>query len=326
MPTQILSGSEAASALLKELKPKIKELDPKLVIVQVGQEPSSLSYIRKKLQSCQEVGLRAEHRELPLETTFEELLKNIEEFNNDDDVTGIIVQLPLPHHLQSTVPLVQRAIHPKKDVDGFTAYNLGKMFLGTEFEHLPPATPAGIISLLEYYKIPIEGKNAVVVGRSNIVGKPLAIMLLNRNATVTICHSKTLDLRQETLEADILIAAMGKPKFITVDMVKPGAVVIDVGVNRLQQNNIQCHAAVQAQRAIRPVREVRAERASKHEVAPKILESSTKFKLVGDVDFDAVKEVASAITPVPGGVGPMTVASLIRNVVRAKERQMAIDN
>lgn len=297
MPATILSGKEAAAKVLEELKSKIKELDPKLVIVQVGDNPASGSFIKKKMESCQKVGLRVEHRHLPFETNFEGLLTTMEELNNDTDVTGVIVQLPLPPHLAHAVPLVHRAISPKKDVDGFTAYNLGKMFLGVEFEHLPPATPAGIITLLEYYNIPIEGKHAVIVGRSNIVGKPLGIMLLNRNATVTICHSKTLDLRHETLEADILVAAIGKPHFITREMVKKGAVVIDVGVNKVESA---------------PARH------------GELVEPSSRFKLVGDVDFENVKEIASAITPVPGGVGPMTVASLIRNVVRAKERQNSL--
>ncbi|MBI1934738.1 bifunctional 5,10-methylenetetrahydrofolate dehydrogenase/5,10-methenyltetrahydrofolate cyclohydrolase, partial [Candidatus Peregrinibacteria bacterium] len=277
MPARILSGREPAEALLASLRPKIQELNPKLVILQVGEEAASTVYIQRKLAACQRVGMRCEHRNLPFEASFQELLETIEQLNADTDVHGVILQLPLPPHLNQTLPLLHRAIHPKKDVDGFTAYNLGKVFLGKEFEHLPPATPAGIIALLEYYNIPIAGKHAVVIGRSNIVGKPLGIMLLNRDATVTICHSKTKDLPSCTQQADILVAAVGKPKIITADMVKQGAVVIDVGMNRGEEG------------------------------------------LVGDVDCTNVKEVASAITPVPGGVGPMTVASLIRNCVRAKE-------
>ena len=279
MSTLFLDGRTASQALLESLKPKVKELDPKLVIVQVGEDPASASYIRQKEKSCEKVGMRSEHKHLPAETSFDELMKIIEELNADDDVTGFIVQLPLPDHLKENVPQVIRAIDPKKDVDGFGAYNLGKMFLSKEFEHLPPATPSGIIALLEHYKIDVAGKNAVVLGRSNIVGKPLAVMLLNRNATVTVCHSRTDDITKYTQAADILVAAVGKPKMVTADMVKEGAVVIDVGMSRTDEG------------------------------------------LVGDVDFEAVKEKASAITPVPGGVGPMTVASLIRNCVRAKERQ-----
>lgn len=281
MSALLLSGREAAAAILADLKPKIAHLDPKLVVVQVGDDPGSSSYILQKMKSCAEVGMRSEHRHLPNAATLEELLAEIDRLNADADVTGFIVQLPLPAHLQSHVPSIIRAIDPKKDVDGFGAYNLGKMFLSTEFEHLPPATPAGIVMLLEHFKIPVAGKHAVIVGRSNIVGKPLSMMLLNRDATVSVCHSKTKQLASITKQGDILIAAVGKPGMITADMVKRGAVVIDVGTNRVGG------------------------------------------KLVGDVDFDGVQDVASAITPVPGGVGPMTVCSLIKNCVQAKQRQLA---
>ena len=280
MSALILDGNKAAEALLESLKPLIKKLKPKLVIVQVGKEVASVSYVKKKIETCKNVGLDAEHLELPFETPIDKLFQTIEELNRDKETTGFIVQLPLPPHFSASTPLIFSAIDPRKDVDGFTAYNLGKMFLSREFETLPPATPAGIIALLEYYKISIAGKNAVIVGRSNIVGKPLAMMLLNRDATVTVCHSKTSDIRHQTSDADILISAVGIPKFVTKDMIKKGAVVIDVGMNRTSDG-----------------------------------------KLVGDVYFEEVKEIASAITPVPGGVGPMTVASLIRNVVRAKEKQ-----
>jgi methylenetetrahydrofolate dehydrogenase (NADP+)/methenyltetrahydrofolate cyclohydrolase len=281
MTAQLLSGRDASAALLETLKEQVQKLDPKLVVVQVGNDPASQSYIKQKMKSCEKVGMRSEHKHLPEETSLDNLLQEVHALNADADVTGFIVQLPLPAHLQPHVPEVIRAIHPSKDVDGFGAYNLGKLLLSREFEHLPPATPAGIIALLEHYNIDPAGKNAVVVGRSNIVGKPLALMLLNRDATVSICHSKTPDLAALTRQADLLIAAVGRPKMITADMVKEGAVVIDVGINR------------------------------------------TEDGLVGDVDFAAVEEKASAITPVPGGVGPMTVAGLIRNCVRAKERQLA---
>ncbi len=279
MSALLLDGRTAASELLASLKAKVKELDPKLVIVQVGDDPASTSYIKQKLKSCEEVGMRHEHRHLPEETTFKDLLNLIRELNADADVTGFIVQMPLPKHLTKNVPELIREIEPKKDVDGFGAYNLGKMFLSREFEHLPPATPAGVITLLEHYKIPIAGKHVVIIGRSNTVGKPLAVMLLNRDATVTICHSQTKNLSECTKQADILIAAVGRPKFVKAPMVKKGAVVIDIGITKTPEG------------------------------------------FVGDIDFEVVREVASAITPVPGGVGPMTVASLIRNCVRAKERQ-----
>ncbi|MEI8229567.1 MAG: bifunctional 5,10-methylenetetrahydrofolate dehydrogenase/5,10-methenyltetrahydrofolate cyclohydrolase [Candidatus Peregrinibacteria bacterium] len=280
MTPLLLSGREAADALLAELKPKVQELDPKLVVVQVGDDPASASYIKQKIKSCDAVGMRHEHRHLPATTTLKELMALIDELNTDPDVTGFIVQVPLPGELQKHVPQIIRAIDPKKDIDGFGAYNLGKMFLSQEFEHLPPATPAGIIAMLDHYKIPVAGKHVVVVGRSNTVGKPIGIMLLNRDATVTLCHSKTANLAEITKQADILIAAVGRRNLITAAMVKDGVVVIDVGMNKNDEG-----------------------------------------KLCGDVDFDEVSKKASAITPVPGGVGPMTVAALIRNCVRAKERQ-----
>ncbi len=281
MSALLLDGREASKALLEALKTKIKKLDPKLVVVQIGNDPASSSYIKQKFKSCEAVGMRSEHKHLPEKTTLKELMELIDALNKDSDVTGFIVQLPLPSPLQKSVPEFIRAIDPMKDVDGFGAYNLGKMFLSTEFEHLPPATPGGIIALLEHYKIDPTGKHVVVVGRSNIVGKPIAVMLLNRDATVTVAHSKTNDLASITAQADILIAAVGKPKMITADMVKEGVVVVDVGMNQ------------------------------------------TENGLVGDVDFENVSKKASAITPVPGGVGPMTVASLIKNCVQAKERQLA---
>jgi methylenetetrahydrofolate dehydrogenase (NADP+) / methenyltetrahydrofolate cyclohydrolase len=281
MLARILDGKKVAAEVLDSLKATVQELNPKLVIVQVGDDPASESYIKQKFKSCEAVGMRSEHKHLPEKTTLEQLLSVIRKLNDDDDVSGFIVQVPLPDQLHTHLPRIIRAIEPKKDIDGFGAYNLGKMFLSKEFEHIPPATPAGIITLLEHYTISVEGMHVVVVGRSNTVGKPLAIMLLNRGATVTVCHSRTKDLGIRTKDADILVAAIGKPKFVTADMVKQGAVVIDVGINR------------------------------------------TNDGLCGDVDFDAVSTKASAITPVPGGVGPMTVASLIRNCVHARQRQIA---
>ncbi len=280
MSARLLSGTDLAQSILASLRPRVKELDPKLVIVQVGNDPASDSYIRKKLQSCDDIGMRHAHLHFPENVTFDELMKTIRTLNADADVTGYIVQLPLPQLLQENEPLLFREIDPYKDIDGFTAYNLGKMFISSDFEHLPPATPAGIITLLEHNGIEIEGKCAVVVGASNIVGKPIATMLLNRNATVIQCHKFTENLPEFTRQGDIVISAVGKVNLITADMVKPGATVVDVGMNRLGET------------------------------------------LVGDVDFENVKNVAGAITPVPGGVGPMTVATLLQNCVRAKERQM----
>ncbi|MEK7590741.1 MAG: tetrahydrofolate dehydrogenase/cyclohydrolase catalytic domain-containing protein [Patescibacteria group bacterium] len=277
MSAVILDGRAIASELLSSLKADVQKLNPKLVIVQVGEDPASASYIKQKIKACAEVGMRNEHIHLPTKCAREDLMRTVTALNQNPDVTGFIVQLPLPPHLTAFVPELIDAIDPKKDIDGFGAINIGHTFLGSE--QLPPATPAGVIHILESSGIAIEGKRAVVVGRSNIVGKPLAIMLLNRHATVTICHTRTEELGRRTKEADILIAAVGKPKMITADMVKKGAVVIDVGMNRTEEG------------------------------------------LIGDVDFKAVKEIASAITPVPGGVGPMTVASLIKNCVTAKKLQ-----
>lgn len=282
MSAQILSGKEVSAAMLLALAKQVKDLDPKLVVVQVGDDPASASYIKQKMASCEQVGMRHEHIHLSEKTSREELFNLISELNADNDVTGFIVQLPLPKHLQPLVDEVIEAIDPLKDVDGFGAKNLGEVLLSADRERLPPATPSGVIAMLDHYKIAVSGKHAVVVGRSNIVGKPLAVMLINRGATVSVCHSKTTDLGAMTRQADLLFVAVGKANLITADKVKPGAVVIDVGMNRVDG------------------------------------------KLCGDVDFENVKEVASAITPVPGGVGPLTVASLIRNCVSAKERQAAL--
>lgn len=281
MAATILYGKPVAEALLQGLKRDVQALNPKLVVVQVGGDPASTSYIRQKMKSCEAVGMRHEHQHLAEDIDIASLLATVDKLNNDADVTGFIVQLPLPKHLQKHVPEIIRAIDPKKDVDGFGAYNLGKMFLSTEFEHLPPATPSGVVSMLDFYKIPVAGKHVVVLGRSNIVGKPLAVMLLNRDATVSICHSKTKDLASITRQADILCLAVGSPKMVTKDMVQPGAVVIDIGVSRGMDG-----------------------------------------KLCGDADYEQLLNTASAITPVPGGVGPLTVASLIRNCVTAKKRQL----
>lgn len=277
MPAQLLSGKEPADAILESLKDDVEKLDPKLVIVQVGSDPASDSYIRKKMESCERIGLRSEHRKLPEKTSKEEMIALVHELNEDPDVTGYIIQLPLSKELMKHTPQIFREIDPYKDVDGFTAYNLGKMFISTEFEHLPPATPAGIIALLDYYKIDVKGKHAVVVGHSNIVGKPLSVMLLNRGATVTVCHENTTDLPGHTKRADILVSAVGKAGLITKDMIKKDSVLIDVGMN-WQGTSV-----------------------------------------VGDIDAGA--DMASGITPVPGGVGPMTVACLLRNCVTAAKRQ-----
>lgn len=253
-----------------ELKTKIGRT-PGLATVLVGEDPASAVYVRNKNKICHEIGFQSFGQNLSAETTEEELLDIIKKLNSNDEVNGILVQLPLPDHIDSEKILL--SIDPEKDVDGFHPINVGKLAIGNAL--LTPCTPTGIIALLDYYKIEIPGKHAVVLGRSNIVGKPVAHLLLQRHATVTICHSKTKNLQQVTRQADILIAAVGRPHFVNSDMVKEGAVVIDVGINRVDG------------------------------------------KLTGDVDFDQVAEKAGLITPVPGGVGPMTIALLMENTLKA---------
>ena len=255
---------------------KARGICPGMAVVIVGDDPASRIYVNNKKKACAETGIYSEEHLLPAETTQEELLALIEKLNADEKIHGILVQSPLPKHLDEK--LVVEHIDPRKDVDAFHAYNVGKIMIG-DFTFLP-CTPAGVIELIRSTGVPIEGKNCVVVGRSNIVGKPMAMLLLHNNGTVTICHSRTKNLAEICRGADILVAAVGKPKFITADMVKPGAVVIDVGMDRDENG-----------------------------------------KLCGDVDFDAVEPIASYITPVPGGVGPMTIAMLMKNAVRAAEIQ-----
>lgn len=278
---QILDGKLLSTQLIDSVKKEVKKFKPTLAVILVGENPASLSYVKTKKKYCEIAGIKYDERHFLDTITQDNLLKEVEKLNNDKSVTGFIVQLPLPDHISP--PQIIRAIDPKKDVDGFHAYNLGKMFLSPEFEDLPPATPAGIIKLLDHYDIPIQGKEVVIVGHSNIVGKPIGMMMLNRNATVTTCHIYTKDLASHTKRADILIVAVGKPNLITADMVKDGVVVVDVGINRTEDG-----------------------------------------KLCGDVDFASVSKKASYITPVPGGVGPMTVAALILNTVNAAKRQKNI--
>jgi len=275
----IIMDGKAVSALVRgEVKERAailasKGVKPGLAVVLVGDDPASQVYVRQKEKACDEVGFASFMRYLPASTDERELLDLIDGLNSDPAVHGILVQLPLPKHIDKD--RVAEAIGPEKDVDGFHPINVGRLTLG--IETMEPCTPKGIVYLLEHYGINIEGKRAVVVGRSNIVGKPVSILLLSRNATVTVCHSRTKDLPSVTRQADILVAATGKPKMITSSMVKDGAVVVDVGITRTQSG------------------------------------------LIGDVDFDAVKEVASYITPVPGGIGPMTIAMLLLNTLKAAE-------
>ena len=247
-----------------------------MAVVLVGDDPASKIYVNNKKKACAETGIYSEEHILPAETTQEELLALIEKLNADEKIHGILVQSPLPKHLDEK--LVVEHIDPRKDVDAFHAYNVGRIMIG-DYTFLP-CTPAGVIELIRSAGVVIEGKSCVVVGRSNIVGKPMAMLLLHCNGTVTICHSRTKNLAEICRGADILVAAVGRAKMITADMVKPGAVVIDVGMNRDENG-----------------------------------------RLCGDVDFDAVEPVVSYITPVPGGVGPMTIAMLMKNAVRAAELQ-----
>ena len=285
MTAKLLEGKVFAAKLKEEAAKKAQELKdkygitPGLAVIIVGENPASQVYVRNKHKACTELGFYSEGVELPANTTREELLAEIHRLNNDDKIHGILVQLPLPKALQPYESEVLEAINPLKDVDGFHPVNVGRLVTGQKA--LVPCTPHGCLRMLELAEIPVEGANAVIIGRSNIVGKPMLHLLLGKNATVTICHSRTKNLAEITRQADILVAAVGKPGFVTADMVKPGAAVIDVGINR---------------------------------IAPK--------KLVGDVDFEAVKEVAGAITPVPGGVGLLTIAMLMQNTVEAAHLQL----
>lgn len=285
MSAQIIDGFEIArqerervareTALLKE-----KGITPCLAVILVGENPASVSYVTGKEKALAEVGMKDKSIRLPEGTTEQELLKIIDELNNDKSVHGILVQLPLPKHIDEEKVIM--AISPEKDVDGFHPVSVGNMMIGKK-SYLP-CTPHGVLVLLKTMNIETNGKHAVIVGRSNIVGKPLAILLARKeaNSTVTICHTGTKDIASFTKQADILIAAVGRPNTITADMVKPGATVIDVGVNRIPDDT-----------------------------------KKSGFRLVGDVDFDYVKEVASFITPVPRGVGPMTIAMLMHNTLEA---------
>ncbi|HIJ53816.1 MAG TPA: bifunctional methylenetetrahydrofolate dehydrogenase/methenyltetrahydrofolate cyclohydrolase FolD [Planctomycetes bacterium] len=295
MTAQIIDGKQVAADMRAELKEEIAKLKeqgivPGLGVILVGEDPASKSYVTAKERTCAEIGIYSDDNRLPEDTTQEDLMALVEKMNNDPKINGILVQLPLPKHLNEAQVLL--AIDPDKDVDGFHPMNVGKMMVGEKA--FLPCTPHGVIQLLMRSGVAIEGANVVIVGRSNIVGKPLANMLIQKNktgnATVTVCHTRTKDLTNQTKQADIIIAAAGRPNTVTADMVKEGVVVIDVGVNRV--------------------------------------EDATKkrgYRLVGDVDFEAVKEKASLITPVPGGVGPMTITMLLYNTVESAKRAAGLE-
>ena len=273
----IIDGKRVASQIKENIVAEVRSLKqktgktPGLAVVLVGDDHASAVYVRTKNKTCKNLGFQSFENILPANTSESTLLGLIDELNKDERVSGILVQLPLPSHISSYKIL--EAINPQKDVDGFHLENIGRLVTGNAT--FKPCTPEGIIQLLDHYKVDIEGKNAVVLGRSNIVGKPISLLLLERNATVTICHSRTKNLSAITKSADILIAAIGKPNFVTGDMVKNDVVIIDVGINRVND------------------------------------------KLIGDVDYQSVSKKASLITPVPGGVGPMTIAVLMANTLQA---------
>ncbi len=277
----IIDGKELAKKIRANLKIECEELkkkniNSKLAVIMVGEDPASKVYVRNKSKACEDVGIEYEEYLLDVNTTQKELIELIEKLNNDKTINGILLQSPIPSNLDINEAF--RTISPQKDVDGFNPINVGKLVLNQDT--FVSCTPYGIMKMFEEYDIDLTGKNVVILGRSNIVGKPLIHCCLNKNATVTSCHSKTQNIAQKVKEADVLISAIGKANFVTADMVKDGAVVIDVGINRLNNG-----------------------------------------KITGDVDFESVKEKASYITPVPGGVGPMTIAMLMNNVIKATRRQ-----
>ena len=277
MPARILDGKALAAQVRARVKDEVAALSrrgirPGLAVILAGDDPASRVYVRNKTRACEETGVHSQQIDYPASVTQEELIRRISKLNAEPSIHGILVQLPLPAGIDAAAVL--KAVSPDKDVDGFHPANLGALLAGTP--RVVPGTPLGVMRLLEHAGVALAGRRAVVVGRSSIVGKPLALLLLQKDATVTLCHSKTQGLEEETRRADILVAAVGRPKLLGAGMVKPGACVIDVGVNRLPDG-----------------------------------------KLAGDVDFDAVKEVAGAITPVPGGVGPMTIAMLLENCVKS---------
>ncbi len=275
-----IDGKEVSAAVREQITNEVSELKakgitPGLAVIIVGNDPASRVYVNNKKKGCEQTGMNSFEYALPEATTTQELIDLIEKLNKDEKVHGILCQLPVPKQIDEEKVL--NSISPEKDVDAFHPVNCGKVMTGDY--RFAPCTPAGMVEMLKYYNIPIGGKHCVIIGRSNIVGKPMAMLMLKNNATVTVCHSRTENLKEITKQADILVAAVGRPKFVTADMVKDGAVVLDVGINRMEDG-----------------------------------------KLCGDVDFDAVAEKTSFITPVPGGVGPMTITMLLKNTLEAAKR------
>lgn len=303
MAAQVLNGAEVAEAIKQSVAARVLDLEtrgikPGLAVVLVGENPASKVYVGSKVKTCLTLGLHSEKYELPASTTTEELLELVEQLNRKDEIDGILVQSPLPTQIDSR--RVFEAIDPAKDVDGFHAVNVGRLVQGQDA--LVACTPAGVIELLDHYNITIAGAHAVVVGRSDIVGKPMSLLLLHRHATVTICHSRTRDLAAITRQADILIAAIGRTAMITGDHIREGAVVVDVGMNNATTEEEVNRIFAEPERTKRL--EVLSKRGS---------------TLVGDVEPRTVTEKASWLTPVPGGVGPLTIAMLMKNTLRAAE-------
>jgi len=303
MTAQVLNGTEVAEHIKQGVAARVAELSergirPGLAVVLVGDNPASKVYVGSKVKTCQALGLHSEKYELPADTTTEQLLALVSELNLRDEIDGILVQLPLPPQIETR--RILEAVDPAKDVDGFHAINVGRLVQGAEA--LVACTPSGVIELLDYYKVPLAGANAVVIGRSDIVGKPMAMLLLHRNATVTICHSRTKDLPAVARQADILIAAIGRTAMVTGDFVRDGAVVVDVGMNKATTED--------------EVRKIFSDAEQ-----PKRMEDLSKrgYTLVGDVEPRTVAEKAAWLTPVPGGVGPLTIAVLMKNTLRAAE-------
>ena len=295
MSAEIIDGKQVAAEIRLELAKELAQLKadsgivPGLAVILLGEDPASKSYVSAKEKACAEIGIYSDDNRLPAETSEAELLALIEQLNQDDRIHGILVQLPLPRHINEAA--VINAISPEKDVDGFHPVNLGRMMIGEK--SFLPCTPHGVLQLLQRKNVPIAGAEVVIVGRSNIVGKPLANIMMQKsdmgNATVTVCHTRSRDLAAHTRRADILIAAAGRPNTISADMVREGAVVIDVGVNRVEDPS-----------------------------------AKRGYRLVGDVDYEAVKEKAAMITPVPGGVGPMTITMLLHNTVQAAKAKATV--
>ena len=311
MVARIIDGTRIGREIREEVRSEVLELrakgiQPGLAAILVGNRPASQTYVRNKIKACRDLGIYSQEIRLPEETTTDELLGHIEELNKNVALDGILVQLPLPPQIDEAAILL--AVEPEKDVDGLHAVNAGKLVLGKP--SLRPCTPCGVVEILRREEIPLQGSHAVVVGRSNLVGKPLALLLLQEHATVTICHSRTRDLAGVCRQADILVAAIGRPGMITLEFIKPGGVVIDVGISRVAGDILAQHL------------EMDPSLRSQYE---KNQAEGRDYVLAGDVNFFSAAQVASAITPVPGGVGPLTIAMLMKNTVQAARQRRGLN-